>query len=380
MIARSTFTGVGGIDLGLERAGWSIDQQAESDEWCRGVLAHRFRGVPCLADVRDMAQGAEGARPAGSATAADGKHGQVDLLCGGFPCQDVSVAGKRAGLAGERSGLFFEFARIADALRPRWLLIENVPGLLTSNDGRDFGVVLATLADLGYGVAWRVLDSRYFGVPQRRRRVFLVGHSGGDARRALCALCESCGGSPAASACTWQEPSARTRSGPRDGIHYYVEDHEDGTLRANGANGGPPRTDKHPLLVSPTLTGDHPRDTGNDEAMIVETLRSHPRPGSNSSGAIVVHLTQDPISGETSPALNKDSAEGCAMPGVQQGRGVRRLTPRECERLQGFPDDWTLVPTQKCPDSRRYAAMGNAVTVNVAELIGRRILAVDAAG
>lgn len=114
--------------------------------------------------------------------------------------------------------------------------------------------------------------------------------------------------------------------------------------------------------------------------MIVETLRSHPRPGSNSSGAIVVHLTQDPISGETSPALSKGSGEGCAMLGVQQGRGVRRLTPRECERLQSFPDDWTLVPTQKCPDSRRYAAMGNAVTVNVAEWIGRRILAVDAAG
>jgi DNA-cytosine methyltransferase len=100
---------------------------------------------------------------------------RVDLLCGGFPCQDVSVAGQRRGLAGSRSGLFHEFARIAGTLRPRWLLVENVPGLLSSNGGRDFGVVLGTLADLGYGLGWRVLDSRFFGVPQRRRRVFVVG-------------------------------------------------------------------------------------------------------------------------------------------------------------------------------------------------------------
>jgi hypothetical protein len=102
-----------------------------------------------------------------------------------LPLPGLSVAGRRAGLAGERSGLFHEFARIADALRPRWLLVENVPGLLSSNGGRDFGVVLGTLADLGYGVAWRILDSRFFGVPQRRRRVFIVGAlADGDPRAA----------------------------------------------------------------------------------------------------------------------------------------------------------------------------------------------------
>lgn len=110
---------------------------------------------------------------------------RIDLLAGGFPCQDLSVAGRRAGLAGDRSGLFFEFARIAETLRPRWVLVENVPGLLSSNGGRDFGVVLGTLADLGYGVAWRTLDSRFFGVPQRRRRVFILGAlADGDPRAA----------------------------------------------------------------------------------------------------------------------------------------------------------------------------------------------------
>ena len=110
---------------------------------------------------------------------------EFDLLCGGFPCQDLSVSGRRAGLDGEKSRLFFEFARIADALRPEWLLIENVPRLLSSNGGRDFGVVLGTLADLGYGLAWRVLNSRYFGVPQRRRRLFIVGaEAHGDPRAA----------------------------------------------------------------------------------------------------------------------------------------------------------------------------------------------------
>lgn len=107
---------------------------------------------------------------------------------------------------------------------------------------------------------------------------------------------------------------------------------------------------------------------------LAPTLRSHPRPGSNSDGAITFHVTQDPISGGISPAMSRGNKQGCATIGTNDSQGVRRLTPRECERLQGFPDDWTLVDGLKCPDSRRYAAMGNAVTVNVAEWIARRIM------
>lgn len=164
----SLFSGIGGIDLGLEQAGMEVAWSCEIDKNARTVLAHRWPDVHCYDDVKEI----------------DGSATRVDVLCGGFPCQDLSVAGKRAGLAGERSGLFHEFMRVAATLTPQWVLIENVPGLLSSEDGRDMGVVLGTLADLGYGWSYRVLDAQYFGVAQRRRRVFIVGCLGDGASAA----------------------------------------------------------------------------------------------------------------------------------------------------------------------------------------------------
>lgn len=285
----SLFSGVGGIDLGLERAGWTVTFQAEADEFRRAVLAERFPGVSCYEDVRHVTD----------------QH-PVDLVAGGFPCQDLSVAGRRRGLDGERSGLFFEFARIADTVRPRALLIENVSGLLTSNGGRDFGVLLGTLADLGYGVAWRVLDSRFFGVPQRRRRVFIVGvlsdgRLGAERAGEVLSVGAGCSGHSQKGREAGEIASALTRNGV-------------------GAGGGPDdNAAQAGHLVSPTLT-----------------------------------------------AVMKNNA----------GAGVRRLMPVECERLQGFPDGWTDIEWNGKPaaDSRRYAAMGDAVTVNVAEWIGTRML------
>ena len=157
----SLFSGIGGFDLGFENAGMKCLWQCEIDTAARSVLTRRF-GVPIYDDVRSVGTGTP----------------TVDLVCGGFPCQDVSVAGKRAGLAGKRSGLWFEFHRILAELRPRWVVVENVPGLLSSNGGRDFAVILRGLVELGYGVAWRILDAQYFGVAQRRRRVFVVGSLG----------------------------------------------------------------------------------------------------------------------------------------------------------------------------------------------------------
>ena len=156
------------MDIGLQWAGFDHRFFAEIDEYCRAVLAARFPGVTIYDDVR----------------AVDADAGYVDLLCGGFPCQDLSVAGKRAGLAGERSGLFFEFMRIVDALRPRAILIENVEGLYSSGNpkGADFGVVLDSLAERGYLATWRTLDAQHFGVPQRRRRVFVCAIADGDSR------------------------------------------------------------------------------------------------------------------------------------------------------------------------------------------------------
>lgn len=151
--------------MGFEQAGWKTLWQVENNPFCRAVLATRFPDAErSVTDVRN----------AGSKNLA-----AVDCITAGVPCQDVSVAGKRAGLKGERTGLFFEFARILQELRPAWFVFENVPGLLSSNRGRDFAEVLRVLmVECGYGVCWRVLDSQFFGVAQRRRRVFIVGRFG----------------------------------------------------------------------------------------------------------------------------------------------------------------------------------------------------------
>lgn len=161
----SLFAGIGGFDLALERAGMTCAFQVEIDPECRRVLAERWPDVPRYADIRHVRRN-EIHVPT------------IDLLCGGFPCQDISVAGKRAGLAGQRSGLWWEFHRLIDELAPEWVLAENVPGLLSSGNRHDMGIVIGSLSELGYGVAWRVLDAQNFGVPQRRRRVFIVGHRG----------------------------------------------------------------------------------------------------------------------------------------------------------------------------------------------------------
>ncbi len=158
----SFFAGIGGFDLGFERAGAEVVFQCEIDKFCRSVLQAHWPEVILAGDIKsvapkDIPQGA-------------------NVWTGGFPCQDVSLAnqGKRKGLEGERSGLFFEFARLVESSRPAWLILENVPGLLNSNNGEDFRTVVSTLVELGYGVSWRILDAKYFGTPQRRRRVYIV--------------------------------------------------------------------------------------------------------------------------------------------------------------------------------------------------------------
>jgi DNA (cytosine-5)-methyltransferase 1 len=244
----------------------------------------------------------------------------LGLLCGGFPCQDLSVAGKRKGLAGERSGLFHEFARIIEALRPRALLLENVPGLLSSNGGRDFGIVLGTLADLGYGVAWRIVDSRYFGVPQRRRRVFIVGVlADGDPRAAA----ERAGEILAVGTRCDRHPATRPEEGPDVAV---------ASLSGLGSGG--------------------PDDNDGQAGRVIAVPLSH---GSNPNSNMAGRRRED----DENLTLN--------------GAGVRRLTPTECERLQALPDGWTQLGGT--PDSRRYAALGDAVTASVAEWIGRRLLA-----
>jgi DNA (cytosine-5)-methyltransferase 1 len=167
----SLFAGVGGFDLAMERNGVEVVANVEIDKQCQKVLAKHFPKAKQFSDITDVK---------GSDLVGAGFEPSRGIITGGFPCQDLSVAGKRAGLVGERSGLFWEIARLIEETKTEWFILENVPGLLTSNKGKDFGVVIGTMADIGYSLAWRVLDAQYFGVPQRRRRVFIVGKRTGD--------------------------------------------------------------------------------------------------------------------------------------------------------------------------------------------------------
>jgi DNA (cytosine-5)-methyltransferase 1 len=298
----SLFTGIGGFDLGFIRSGMQCLWQVEIDTTCNRILAHHWPNVKRYEDVCNV--GKENLAP-------------VDLVCGGFPCQDISVAGRRDGLAGERSGLWWEFYRIIAELRPRWIVIENVPGLLSSGERRDMGAILGALAKLGYMGAYRVLDAKFWRVAQRRRRVFIVGHRGdGRAIEVLFERESSAWDSPPS-----REAKARAASGIRASFKkrggFGVSEYQDiaGTLECEGGRhqGGPERV----------------------------------------------------------PMIAMQCQQEVVQP-VTNGLGVRRLTPTECERLQGFPDGWTSI--DGVSDNARYRMLGNAVAIPNVKWIGRRIV------
>ena len=168
----SLFAGVGGFDLAMQRQGVKVVASVEIDKACNQVLAKHFPDSKQFTDITETK---------GSDLIDAGFIASGGIITGGFPCQDLSVAGKRAGLAGSRSGLFWHAARLVEETQTEWFIIENVPGLLSSNQGKDFGIVLGTMAELGYSIAWRILDAQHFGVPQRRRRIFIIGRRSTDA-------------------------------------------------------------------------------------------------------------------------------------------------------------------------------------------------------
>jgi len=352
----SLFTGVGGFDLGLDRAGMECVLQVEQDKYALRVLRRHWGSVPKMEDVRDV-----------KADVAGG----VDLIAGGFPCQDCSTANARSrkGLDGERSGLWYEFRRILEEARPEWCVIENVPGLLTSNGGRDFATVLQGLEELRYGTVWRTLDSRYFGVPQRRRRLFIVGHLGDG--RAAEVLFER------ESLCRDTAKGKQEREGhPREAEECFnpsspqaervrTVDGCSSTLVSNSGGMGA----KTGLYLVPDTCG---------------TLTSRWSRGFNGQDAYTDHLVpttyalQENMIGRkhhNGPAGSGVKEEqsftltSAGPHGVSVGQTVRRLTPTECCRLQGFPDDWN----DWLSDAQRYKQMGNAVTVPVAKWIGERM-------
>lgn len=229
----SLFAGVGGFDLAAHMNGLPVLAAVEIDDHARGVLAHRFPDTRLFTDVTQV----KGADLLGD------WDGTV-VLVGGFPCQDLSIAGKRRGLAGERSGLFWEIIRLAEEIEPSYIILENVPGLLSSNGGRDMGVVIGALGDCGYSVGWRCLDAQYFGIPQRRRRIFIacsrVGNDGPTPVEIL-ALTESGAGDSETCGEEGQDSAGTVEDSPVEGFTTgshgeYVDGV--GTLRANGGDLG----------------------------------------------------------------------------------------------------------------------------------------------
>jgi DNA (cytosine-5)-methyltransferase 1 len=300
----SFFAGIGGFDIGFERAGLEVVWQCEIQPFCRDILSQHWPSVPCVKDIREVSN----EKKAGASIP------DAAVWVGGFPCQDVSLArmGPRSGLRGKQSGLFYDFAKLIEARRPPAVVIENVAGLLSSHGGRDFQIVVSTLAKLGYGVGWRVLNSRYFGVPQSRQRVYIV----------------ACHRDP--------ERAAEILFEPERGQGDDEQSGPDGTDPVSPFKKVLGDPFKGPIVqgLAYCLYACSARHTGTDWS---RTYVSYP-----------------------------------------DGR-VRRLTPLECERIQGFPDGWT-IPKMKIDnvdrlDSLRYHAIGNAVTVGVAEWIGKRIVA-----
>lgn len=320
----SLCSGIEAASVAWHPLGWTPVAFSEIEPFPSAVLSHRFPSVPNLGD---MTRHADWKLESGS----------VDLVVGGTPCQSFSVAGLRAGMADPRGNLALTFLAIVDRLRPEWVVFENVPGLLSSNGGRDFGAFLGALVELGFGFAYRVLDARFFGVAQRRRRVFVVANAT-DWRRAAAVLFESE---------SVRRNPAKSRA-QRQGLARSVVaciDTECGASRLthqSAANGH---------LVPCFWNGEQ----------VTQTL-----------DAVLAK-------GQTMPEKNRFPAVLVPLAFSAKDYAVRRLTPVECERLQGFPDDWTSVPFRgkQAADGPRYKSIGNSMAVPVVQWIGERIAAVD---
>jgi len=354
----SLFAGVGGFDLGMTRAGHECVAMVEYDKAAAGVLAHRFPGVPLFCDVRNVS--------------ADDLP-DADFLTYGFPCQDLSVAGKREGLDGDRSGLFFEATRLIRGLRKRGLqlaLAENVAGLLSADNGGALARCVRELLDCGArDVGWRTLDSQWFRVAQRRRRVFLVADFAGERCDEILALAESLQGHPA----PIREAGERVAPTVTGGARL--------------SRAGNERAECEPLIFQPRI-GRNGRGYAGPGEPVPAMIGADAGATSDMRTCIAfpaqMSATQCAGESDVSPCLSV--SHEVAMAG--EGATVRRLTPTECERLQGFPDGWTAErrnvtltgnrwiagDVEPQSDLPRYKQMGNAVTVNVAEWIGQKIL------
>lgn len=285
----SFFAGIGGFDLGFEKQGFETRFLCEINDFCNNILQIHWPHVQKGGDISEI-------NPQ--------EIPDADVWCGGFPCQDISVAragSQRLGLDGMRSGLFYQYARLIEEKKPEVVLIENVEGLFSSNKGRDFGIILQKLNQLGYAVAWRMVNSRYFGVPQSRSRVYI---------------------------CCWKGNPAKA------------------------------------MKVMFDYTGaEKPQNTRKDFITLAESDTEYPKVPN--------------VSYCLAASSGRHTGTDWSRTYVVCKDGVRRLTPKESERLQGFPDLWTLPKGLKMSeddiDTLRYQAIGNAVSVPVIEWLASRI-------
>lgn len=380
----SVCSGIEAASVAWKPLGWKAAWLSEIEPFPCAVLKHHYPDVPNLGDMTKF-----------ESWPTDDKHA-IDLLCGGTPCQSFSVAGLRKGLDDPRGNLMLTFGAIAAKYRPQWLVWENVPGVLSSNEGRDFGSFLGMLGQLGYGFAYRILDAQYFGVAQRRRRVFVVGCFG-SWRRAAAVLFErhSLQGNSAPSRQKGKDVAgtiARSSfsggaGGKPDGAagnHFIAAK----CLTARGAGGGnlDPETANfvaceakattHAFKVRGGCDGGGKGYLGSDE--LAFTISTNQDQQIFSESAIGFDAYNNNVTGDISKTIDTGQ-DYHHVPNVMQRSAVRRLTPRECERLQGFPDDYTLVPHRNKPmsDGPRYKALGNSMAVPVMHWIGNRIQMVE---
>ena len=467
----SVCSGVEAASVAWHDLGWQPVAFSEIEPFPSAVLAHRFPNVP---NVGDMTKYKEW-----------NLNESIDLLVGGTPCQSFSVAGLRKGLDDPRGNLMLTYLGIADHYKPKWLVWENVPGVLSSKGGRDFGAFLGALVELGYGFAYRVLDAQYFGVPQRRRRVFVVAHLG-DWRPAAAVLFEreslqrnpktggragkrvavstesrSPDGSPTVGSLLARDYKGIGNQDLKDGRTLVLEpftgsgfaDYKNGvgTLRNSGGDlGGGSETliakvyENHPADsrvkemgdICTTVTARWGTGGGNVPFALAEnTIGRQPLNGGNGAGfteggpmytlnatgvhgiaygfepgiakregnpnrfvedgtptlrahmgdnqvatAMAVDVYNQAIDGDVTATLTQAcGGTNTSGPKLMQDMAVRRLTPIECERLQGFPDDYTLIPWRgkMAPDGPRYRALGNSMAVPCMAWIGKRIQMVE---
>ena len=389
------FAGIGGFRLALERAGHKCIGFCEIDKFARQTYKANFdtEGEVEWHDITAVTD--DDVRQLGS----------VDVITGGFPCQAFSVAGKRGGFDDTRGTLFFEIARIARILKPKYLLLENVKGLLNHSGGTTFSTILNTLGELGYWVEWQILNSKDFGVPQNRERVFIIGHLGGKPRREIFpitgtsgqALRQLIGGTqgyrvydPTGTSVTLASQAGGM--GAKTGLYAVpVLTPDRAEKRQNGRRfkepGEPMFTltaqDRHGVLVRHTDDGFHLARNDEKKSSIQGTHVTYPEGRSHCLGTSHVPMTMEKPPHIPGPEdINNTVRSGGRgsltakhnHDTIHDGVRIRRLTPLECFRLQGFPDEhFHNAKAAGVSDSQLYKQAGNAVTVNVVYEIAKRL-------